>query len=160
MGEPRLNVRWPVLVGLVVAGLVLCQSIAMYVPTGSHLNAYLFSLFSLYGIFFAYRGIRRGVGFIATAGDTHLRVDKTLAVANLRREILRGVAHLNVLLIGVLAIDPPAWFGRFFVAAMFFLVYTMDVNSTLDDTLKERVKRAHALDTKEEVQRMKRKKGG
>lgn len=149
MGEPRLNLRWSRLVLLVVAGSVACQAIAHYVPRPSVWPSVLFTAFATYGLFFAVRGIKRGLGFVSTNRHPDaLTTTIVLANATMRREILRGVAHLNVFLIGVLSLGPPSWFGEFFTASIFFLVYTLNVNATLDHTLTRRLQTAHGRDTR------------
>lgn len=144
----ELNVRWPYLLATIIAGGLSSQAIAHWVPSQGKWLAILFLGYSVYGLVYAVKGILTGYHLQqrAKSGDVTL-VGRVYATANLRRELLRGVGHANIFLLGLLSLlpVPPDWFHEFFIASMFNLVYVMDVNATLDDTLDERLRKAEGV---------------
>lgn len=145
MAGPKLNVRGGQLLATIVAGWVAAHLIAHYVPEEGKWLSWLFILYSSYGLIYGVRGLVRGIKFLRADDSPHISPERVYVIANLRREILRLEAHIMVFLVGVFSLNPSAWFGKFFTAAMFNLVYAMGVNSTLDDTLGVRMRRANQI---------------
>lgn len=134
---------------LVLVGAGASQTIALTVH-GQRSLALLFLVFGIYGMLFAVRAMFRGYRF-SVRQYTYL-ADRVIAIATFRREGLKLFSYAHVVAIGLLSIDPPPWFGTFFTAVMFNLIYTMDVNSTLDDSLEARIKEAVILDRQREAE--------
>lgn len=148
------NVRWWTLAALIVGGSVSAWLIAVLVPPTSRFLTGLFLGYATYGLVFAVKQIRHGWLLLRKAEEPDVSlVGRVYAVAALRREILRGVGHVVVFVLGVVSLLRLSWFGQMFVASMFMLIYVMDVNATLDDTLDRRMRRAEAEETRRAVER-------
>lgn len=152
----RLNLGPSGFLALGVAGVASSYAIAHWVPPGGRWLSWLFIAYAVYGTLFAIRALGRARRFVRDAGPD-LTVGHVYSTALMRREGLKLLAYIDVLVIGVLSLDPQPWFGTFFTAAMFHLVYTMNVNSTLDDTLGGRLRRARDIEAERAAAVRKRK---
>lgn len=140
----RLVFRLPELIVIMGVGAIACWLIADLIPGNSRWLTYLFIAFSVYGVVFAAKAVRRALRFLKIPnGD---EVGHVFVIASARRESLKAVGALVFASLGILGVDPPSWFGTYFIASLFYLVYINNVNSTLDDTLPVRLRAAREID--------------
>lgn len=152
--ELNLNLRWHSIGLLIAAGWIGCQAIALFVPRKGPWLSLTFVAFAAYGLVFVGLTLTEGVKLLQKSRDDDVTfVGKVYAKANMRREVFRATGHLTLALLGIFSLLDVPWFGQFFVSAMFYLAYVMDVNSTFDSTLDRRLRKAEAEEVRVQAER-------